>query len=97
MADCSDLEAQARRSAANYDFGDLLALADCWGFRLKSKDDNHYVLVQDEYPKPSRHEMRQRYAFMNFQPANGGQAKKYQVNQLLTAIDYYKEEYGANP
>lgn len=95
MADCSDLEAQARQSPANYDFGDLLELADCWGFRLKSKDDNHWVLIQKKYPMPSRHEMQQRYGFMNFQPGDGGQAKKYQVNQLLRAIDYYKENYEA--
>jgi hypothetical protein len=93
MADCSDLEKKARQSAANYDFGDLLELADCWGFRLKSNDDNHWVIIQDEYPMPSQHEMKHRYGFMNFQPANGGQAKKNQVRQLLRAIDYYRDKH----
>lgn len=92
MADCSDLEEEARRSAANFDFGDLLELADCWGFRLKRTRGSHYILTQEVYPQPSRQEIRKKFGFMNFQE-DDGQAKPYQVKQLLKAIDYYRENF----
>lgn len=92
MADCEKLEKQARHSAANVDFDDLLALARCWGFEFQRQKGSHVLFKQVRFPQPSRQEMRKRFGMMNFQE-EGGQAKPYQVRQLLKAIDYYRNKH----
>lgn len=65
----------AKNSAKNYKFNDLIKLAEYHGFVLKRQKGSHVVM---NHPDKS--------IFMNFQERNG-EAKPYQVKQLLDAIE----------
>ena len=92
MPDCADLEEKARNSPHNFDFSDLLKLAECFGYEEKRQRGSHHVFQQTTFPRQDTKRKRKEYDRMNFQSA-GGQAKSSQVNDLLNAIDYFREEY----
>ncbi len=66
---------RAKTSAKNYKFNDLIKLAECHGFELKRQKGSHVIMF---HPGKS--------IFMNFQDRKG-EAKPYQVKQLLEAIE----------
>ncbi|MGF1670564.1 MAG: type II toxin-antitoxin system HicA family toxin [Balneolaceae bacterium] len=68
---------KAKRSTANFRFKDLINLAELSGFELKRQKSSHVIM------KHKTHDL-----FMNFQD-NNGDAKPYQVKQLLKYIDDY--------
>lgn len=78
MSNCQKLFDQAQRSAANFRFDDLCLLAECYGWEFKRQKGAHKIY---ENGKLSLEKGRT----MNFQNVNGN-AKPYQVRQLLAAI-----------
>lgn len=87
--DCNDLLEEAKNSPKNFAFKDLCALAECWGYEFSRQKSSHCIYVHKEFPNPP-----EKYQIMNFQPKkNKGQAKPYQVRQLLKAIDYFRGEH----
>lgn len=64
-------------SATNYKFNDLVKLAELCGFEVSRQKGSHVMM------KHKAHNL-----FMNFQDENGD-AKPYQVKQLLKEIDEY--------
>jgi len=68
---------KARSSAANVRFNDLLKLAELCGFEKKRQKGSHVIMKHKNYD-----------IFMNFQDYHGD-AKPYQVRQLLQEIDDY--------
>jgi predicted RNA binding protein YcfA (HicA-like mRNA interferase family) len=59
----------------NIRFGDLLRLAEALGFRLKRVRGSHHIL---DHPTAKR--------ALNLQPDRNGQAKGYQIGQLLDIV-----------
>lgn len=92
MADCADLEEEARNSPHNFDFDDLIRLAKCFGFEEKRQRGSHRLYEQKIFPSAETQRKHRDHYEMNFQP-KGGQAKPSQVNDLLGAIDYYRAEF----
>ena len=92
MADPAKLEEEARNSPHNFDFGDLITLAEAWGFEFQRQKGSHRIYKQEEFPYPETRRKRKWYGRMNFQPS-GGQAKPSQVDDLLEAIDYYRDNH----
>ena len=68
---------KARSSAANFRFNDLIKLAELCGFKKTRQKGSHVIMRHKTYD-----------LFMNFQDHNGD-AKPYQVGQLLQDIDDY--------
>jgi hypothetical protein len=67
----------AKNSVKNFKFNDLIKLAEYYGFVLKRQKGSHTMM---------KHTKEQ--IFMNFQDKNG-EAKPYQVKQLLDAIEEF--------
>jgi predicted RNA binding protein YcfA (HicA-like mRNA interferase family) len=65
------------QSKANVRFGDLVGLAEAFGFRLSRTKGGHHV-----YKHPDVREL------LNLQEVNG-EAKPYQVRQLLKLVEAY--------
>lgn len=84
--DCQQLEKQAENRPANLSFRHLERLAECWGYEFRRQKGSHRIYRQEEFDLPRR------YALMNFQKV-GGQAKAYQVRQLLDAIGYIRDHH----
>ena len=61
----------------NIRFGDLVKLAEGFGFRLARTEGSHHIMVHPDVPRP-----------LNLQKV-GGQAKPYQVRQFLKAVEQY--------
>ena len=74
MSSCADLLARAQRSPHNFRFTDLIALAECHGWRFSRRRGSHVLLHRPGTPQ-----------LLNFQNESG-KAKAYQVRQLLAAI-----------
>ena len=68
---------KARYSAKNLRFDELLKLAEYHDFIFKRQKGSHIMMKHRDKP-----------IFMNFQNKNG-EAKPFQVKQLLSAIDEY--------
>lgn len=77
MARKEKLLKKAKRSTTNFRFNDLIKLAELCGFELKRQRGSHVIM------KHKTHDI-----FMNIQDKNGN-AKPYQVKQLLKEIDEY--------
>jgi predicted RNA binding protein YcfA (HicA-like mRNA interferase family) len=75
MSKCEVLLAKAQNNPSGLRFGELCALAECFGWALDRRRGSHCV-----YKRVG--EMRA-MVFQNLK----GSAKPYQVNQLLRAID----------
>jgi hypothetical protein len=79
MSNCQKLYEQAQHSAANFRFDDLCTLAECYGWEFKRQKGSHKIYENKSLtPEQGR--------TMNFQNLNGN-AKPYQVKQLLAAIE----------
>jgi len=61
----------------NVSFGDLMGLAEGLGFRLSRVSGSHHVMVHPNVPE-----------LINIQNV-GGQAKPYQVRQLVRLVERY--------
>jgi hypothetical protein len=78
MSKCEDLLEKARRVPQGLRLQEALDLAECWGFRHRRsrRGTSHRI-----YKRPGFIQM------LNFQPDSNGNAKRKQVDQLLSAID----------
>jgi len=61
----------------NVRFGDILSLAEGFGFRLSRVAGSHHIMTHPNVPRP-----------LNLQEV-GGQAKPYQVRQFLKLVEQY--------
>ena len=75
MARCADLLEKARAAPKSLRFAELRQLAECFGWEYARQEGSHVM-----YKRQGSVQL------MNFQDANGD-AKPYQVRQLLWAID----------
>lgn len=75
MSKCDKLLKRARPASKAVRFEELCALAECYGFVFARQEGSHRV-----YKHPTYRDI------MNLQNDNG-QAKPYQVRQLLEAIE----------
>ena len=73
------LLARIQRSAANVRFSDLERLVRALGFVRDRTRGSHRIYIH----------ARQREAQLNLQPDQSGQAKPYQVKQLLALVEEY--------
>ena len=81
MAKCIKLLDGARAKPESVGFGDLCALAECYGWVFARQRGSHWMFKREGHPR-----------LMNFQEYANGRAKGYQVRQLLDAIDMLAEE-----
>ncbi len=80
MSRCEKLLAKAHASANNFRFEDLCKLAECYGWVATRHESSHCMYENDDLEITKGR-------MMNFQSVKG-QAKSYQVKQLLDAIEY---------
>lgn len=76
MGRCEKLLEKARESPGNLRFSELRRLAECYGFEFDRSRGSHFIYKRPGYPR-----------LMSFQEGRGGEAKKYQVKQLLAALE----------
>lgn len=69
-------------SPHNVRFRDLVALAEALGFRVARTEGSHHILVHRDIPE-----------LLNLQEVKG-QAKPYQVRQLLQLVERYNLHLG---
>lgn len=67
----------ARGDVANVSFGDLRALAEGLGFELRRVSGSHHVFAHPDIPQ-----------LINLQSIRG-QAKPYQIRQLMRLVERY--------
>lgn len=84
MGKCDKLLKKARDNPGGLTFTEASALAECYGFELARVKGSHHV-----YKKPGRMEL------VNLQ-SQSGEAKAYQVRQILAVIDQDKDADGGN-
>jgi len=78
------LLARALQSPANFRFQEACALAEAFGFRLSRINGSHHIYVHPDVPElVSLQEVR-------------GQAKPYQVKQLLQLAERHNLSLGEN-
>lgn len=70
-------------SPANAQFGDVRRLAEAFGFRLARVSGSHHVFVHPSVPE-----------LLNLQEV-GGEAKPYQVRQLLRLVERHNLTLGS--
>jgi predicted RNA binding protein YcfA (HicA-like mRNA interferase family) len=75
MANCQKLLRKAHNNPAGLRFTEICSLAECYGFQLARTSGSHRI-----YKCPGRKEL------INLQRGKNGEAKKYQVNQVLEII-----------
>jgi predicted RNA binding protein YcfA (HicA-like mRNA interferase family) len=75
----------ARGAVANVAFGDLRTLAESLGFELRRVSGSHHVFTHPQVPQ-----------LLNLQSVRG-QAKPYQVRQLLRLVERYDLKLDAKP
>lgn len=71
------LFAKLANNQANVRFGELVRLAEAFGFRLERSEGSHFIYRNAR--------VREHLNLQN----DGGQAKSYQVRQLLKLIEMY--------
>lgn len=69
-------------SPYNVRFRDLVALAEALGFQIARVEGSHHVLIHPDMPE-----------LLNLQEVNG-EAKPYQVRQLLRLVEQYNLQLG---
>jgi hypothetical protein len=84
MSRCDKLLKKAINSADNISFSEICQLAECFGFEFQRQKGSHVIY---ENPKLEIEQNR----LMNFQNFKGN-AKSYQVKQLLKAISYLEND-----
>jgi predicted RNA binding protein YcfA (HicA-like mRNA interferase family) len=67
----------ARGAVANVTFADMQSLVEGMGFELQRVSGSHHIFIHPDVPSP-----------VNLQSVNG-QAKPYQVRQVLRLIERY--------
>jgi len=67
----------ARGEAANVNFTDLCRLAERLGFELRRVSGSHHIFTHPEFPQ-----------LINLQSVRG-QAKPYQVRQIMRLVERY--------
>lgn len=72
---------EARANVTSLRFGNLCALAECFGWVFVRQSGSHRIYKRNGGT-----------ALMNFQEDRNGRAKPYQVRQLLAAIDDLLQE-----
>lgn len=75
MARCEKLYAKALRSPGSLRFEEACRLAECFGFVFARQKGSHRMYTYPGLPRP-----------LNFQNVNG-EAKEYQVQQLLNRVE----------
>ena len=84
MSKCDKLLEKAKNSPNNFSFAEICQLAECYGFIFQRQSASHII-----YEHPTlKIEQNRLLNFQNFK----GQAKPYQVKQLLKAISYLSNE-----
>jgi hypothetical protein len=78
MAKGAKALAAARSRPNNLKFSELKSLAQWVGFELDRINGDHHIFVKDGIRE-----------ILNLQPTRSGQAKFYQVHQVLDLIDQY--------
>lgn len=73
---------KALSSSKNMHFSELVALAEAFGFRLSRVSGSHHIFVHPQVQE-----------LINLQDV-GGQAKPYQVRQLLRLVEQYDLSLG---
>ena len=76
MANCKKLFQKISNHNSGVRFSDICKLAECYGFTLARIDGSHHI-----YKCPGKREL------VNLQPDKNGEAKKYQVRQVLEIIE----------
>ncbi len=77
MGKCTKTLQKARNSVSNLRFEEVCSLAECFGFTLyRQKGSSHRI-----------YQRKGHIGFLNFQRAKDGNAKAYQVQQLLDLIE----------
>lgn len=79
MSKCDKFLAKARSSAKNFRFDDLCKLAECFGWLATRQKSSHCMYENDTLDSTQGR-------MQNFQSVKG-EAKPYQVKQLLDAIE----------
>ena len=75
----------ARGAVVNVAFADLRTLAEALGFELRRVNGSHHVFTHQQVPE-----------LINLQVVRG-QAKPYQVRQLLRLVERYDLKLDAKP
>jgi hypothetical protein len=83
MANREKLLAKAKSSPSNLRFSEVCKLAECYGWVFERKESSHSVFLNPILQNLPGF-------MMNFQEHKGN-AKAYQVRQLLTAIELMEE------
>lgn len=84
MSRCSKLLAKAQASAKNFRFEDLCKLAECFGWIATRQEGSHCMYENHALDLTLGRKQ-------NFQSVNG-EAKPYQVKQLLDAIENLEKD-----
>jgi hypothetical protein len=90
MPRCQALYEKALRSPGNLRFTELCRLAECYGYEESRRGRTSGSHLKYKH---SRERIPARYAMMNFQPLEGGRAKRFEIDQLVEAIGYLVERY----
>lgn len=85
MANRADLLQAAMRSPNNFRYGQLKALAEAFGWHFERKRGSHEIFRNDS---PHLANLPERKLVLQSQ---NGQAKPYQISQLLKAIAIIQE------
>lgn len=86
IRNCDKLLVKARNAPHNLRFNELCTLATCWGYALTAHRGSHRKYKHVFLRLPALHAM---HVFQNVRD----NAKPYQIDQLLAAIDYIKEYF----
>ena len=73
----------ARGAIANVTFSDVLGLAEGLGFELRRISGSHHILIHPDIPE-----------LLNLQDVHG-QAKPYQIRQLMRLVERYDLRLGS--
>lgn len=84
MTKCDKLLEKAKNSANNFSFSDICYLAECHGFIFQRQRGSHKIYEHPELQLSQN-------GIMNFQNFRGN-AKPYEVRQLLRAITILSDE-----
>lgn len=84
MSKCQKLLSKAQNSVKNFRFAELCKLAECYGWFFVRQDGSHKIYENSELDITQGR-------MQNFQDVNG-QAKPYQVKQLLAAIEFCEKK-----
>lgn len=85
MTKVTELLQQALRSPAGLRFGEMVRLAEAFGFRRTRERGSHHIFVHPDVPE-----------LVNLQNVNG-EAKAYQVRQFLKLVERYNLRLGGRP